>query len=540
MTWVVFAVLLILNAFAAVLIAGMMIVRDIRNPGSTAMKGLFVALALWTFFYALITISPTLESKLFWLKMENIGIVATPPIWFLFTLCYTRQAKWLNKFFIGLLFLIPAITLILLFFDPWFHFYYANVTPVAGLISPLAVDGFGWYYIQLVYSYILLLAGLLILIWHLFAYREIFRKRVFTLLAAFFVPVALNLFYHMGGKIFPAMDMHIDLAPISLTITASLLSFAIFNQKIFESAPIARSVVLDYIVEMVLVVGEGDYVLDANQATANWLEHPIDEIVGEKLEQVLTRYPKIVDHYKSSKADGQFFYQLTDPDYMIEMTISPILGQRGEVDGRVLVLHDVAEQRQMENDLKEANEELKAKLNEIEKLQTQLQEQAIRDPLTGLYNRRYLAEALEREMAQAERENHPVSAIIMDVDHFKDVNDKFGHRCGDYVLEYLSKMLLANTRRGDTVCRYGGEEFVILMPKVGVEIAFARAESWRKAFANATIEYEGHELQVQFSAGVACYPVGVKDGEDLLKAADQALYYSKEHGRNCVHAHPLN
>ena len=122
------------------------------------------------------------------------------------------------------------------------------------------------------------------------------------------------------------------------------------------------------------------------------------------------------------------------------------------------------------------NESLQVQLNENERLRIQLQELAIRDPLTGVFNRRYFAEALDNETARSIREKTPFSIIVLDVDHFKKVNDTYGHKCGDVVLQSLAKFLLQNTRRSDIVCRFGGEEFVILMPDAAVDSALERAE----------------------------------------------------------------
>ncbi|MBT7991333.1 MAG: diguanylate cyclase [Anaerolineae bacterium] len=538
MEWVVFAGILLFNTLAAVGVAFALLLNRINKPGSKTMNWLFIALALWTFFYAMITLAPLLESKRLWLKLENIGIVTTPVLWFLFTLSYTKQNKWVNKAVLTLLFIVPAITLTLLFSERWFHLYYVSITPVGETLGPLSVKGNTWYYVQLIYSYTLIVIGVGTLLRHLFIFRDIYRRRALTLLTAFIIPVLLNVFYHMGGKL-SSTSASFDLTPISFTLTAILISFAIFRQKLFEMTPIARHIILEHIVEMVLVVNENDRVLDANQAAAYWLNTPIEEMAEKKLQEVLSASPNILARYNEGKDDGQFFHLFTDPEHMVQMTVSPVKDKYGELNGRVIVLHDVSKQRKMEKNLQKANEELKAKLSEIEKLQAQLKEQAIRDPLTGLFNRRYLAEVLETEIARAERDNLPLSAIIMDVDHFKVFNDENGHKCGDEVLEYIGKLLLQNTRRGDTVCRYGGEEFVILMPKVGLEIARARAESWRKALSSAEIPYEDKKLQVQISVGVACFPYNVENGEDLLKCADQALYSSKANGRNQVTTYPF-
>jgi diguanylate cyclase (GGDEF)-like protein len=183
--------------------------------------------------------------------------------------------------------------------------------------------------------------------------------------------------------------------------------------------------------------------------------------------------------------------------------------------------------------------ELKARITEIDLLRMQLQEQAIRDPLTGAYNRRYFSEALDQEAARSARENTPFSVLILDVDHFKQFNDTYGHKCGDIVLQSLAKFLNENTRQGDIVCRYGGEEFVILMTDATPEDAYKRAELFRKQFEEMLIEYEGKKLSCTFSAGIASYPAHDQANEILLTFADQALYRSKASGRNQTTLHSL-
>jgi diguanylate cyclase (GGDEF)-like protein len=163
-----------------------------------------------------------------------------------------------------------------------------------------------------------------------------------------------------------------------------------------------------------------------------------------------------------------------------------------------------------------------------------LQEQAIRDPLTGVFNRRFFAEALDKEVARAAREGNPFSVVILDLDWFKKFNDTYGHKCGDVMLQSFVNFLVKNTRGGDIVCRYGGEEFVILMPHTKPETAFERADAWRALYQSMPTDYLGQSLTATFSAGVAGYPAHGRDGEAILIVADQALYRSKENGRNRV------
>ncbi len=188
------------------------------------------------------------------------------------------------------------------------------------------------------------------------------------------------------------------------------------------------------------------------------------------------------------------------------------------------------------------NRGLRRQLGEIQSLQEQLMRQALRDSLTGIYNRRYFDEALERELALARRQgNYPVSLVLIDIDRFKVLNDSHGHQAGDAVLKVLAKYLFDNSRASDIVCRWGGEEFVVLMPHTQLEGAMQRTEIWRAGFAGISVTFASLVLKNTFSAGVAVWPDHGESPADLLRAADDALYQAKSTGRNRIcHAEPAD
>jgi diguanylate cyclase (GGDEF)-like protein len=185
-----------------------------------------------------------------------------------------------------------------------------------------------------------------------------------------------------------------------------------------------------------------------------------------------------------------------------------------------------------EAEVRTSNASLISRLGEIETLNRRIQEQAIRDPITGLYNRRYLEEMLEREVARAKREGYPISLALIDLDYFKRVNDTYGHQAGDLVLQTLGKLLLESAREGDIACRYGGEEFVLVLPRLSVEHAFHRAEEWRLAFAKQTTRHGDLEITATMSIGLATYPLHAANSDELINQADLALYNAKHAGRN--------
>ncbi len=157
-----------------------------------------------------------------------------------------------------------------------------------------------------------------------------------------------------------------------------------------------------------------------------------------------------------------------------------------------------------------------------------------RDSLTGLFNRRYLEESLVREFQRADREKSTVCLIMIDIDGFKAFNDTYGHDAGDLLLKKLGEILLSDVRGSDISCRFGGEEFLIVMPGTQLKKGYERAEHLRTNFLSLDIEHLGVKLKATLSIGVAVYPQHGDGWEKVLHSADQAMYAAKLAGRNCT------
>jgi len=200
---------------------------------------------------------------------------------------------------------------------------------------------------------------------------------------------------------------------------------------------------------------------------------------------------------------------------------------------RIIGTHvDITERKHVEEALKRANHRLENQVAANEAMQALLLEQATHDALTGLYNRRFMDDALQRELARANREEQSVCVLMLDVDHFKNFNDTYGHEAGDQVLVMLGNLLLTNVRESDFACRYGGEEFVVILPGVSVEDGWHRAEHLRLEFVSRGSQSEA--LRATVSIGLAAFPQHGLNGDELLRAADNAMYAAKNAGRNCV------
>jgi len=172
---------------------------------------------------------------------------------------------------------------------------------------------------------------------------------------------------------------------------------------------------------------------------------------------------------------------------------------------------------------------------EMRLAQEKLAEMSVRDELTGMFNRRYFREALEREISGAERYGHGLAMCMIDLDHFKRVNDTHGHLCGDRVLKTFGKLLMDSIRKYDVGCRYGGEEFAVILPDTTQDKAVSLCERFRERIRDFTFSYEDLTLHITTSVGVAARPAGDDlTGEQLVDLADKALYQAKSQGRNRV------
>ena len=203
---------------------------------------------------------------------------------------------------------------------------------------------------------------------------------------------------------------------------------------------------------------------------------------------------------------------------------------RGETLGLLTLLGDEPTGDHKEI-LTAATEQLALGLSNLQLHETALRAQAIRDPLTSLYNRRYMDETLVREISRVQRRGLPLSIVMVDIDHFKRLNDTAGHAAGDEVLKRVAQQLMSGVRREDVPCRFGGEEFALVLPELPVDKAVERAERLRKEIEALSGMPAG---RVTASFGVASFPADGASGEAVLRAADVALYQAKNRGRNRV------
>ena len=256
------------------------------------------------------------------------------------------------------------------------------------------------------------------------------------------------------------------------------------------------------------------YLISHNKKREDIVPHTVSELFGE---DVFTRLikPKLDKCIGGEVVNYQDWFDMPAlGKRFMDVTYYPVSGSEGDVVGVVVNSHDITEWKRTEDKLKHL---------------------ATHDSLTGMYNRKVLEQRLRNELLRAARYNHDVSVFMIDLDHFKPINDTYGHQVGDDVLIAIAKVLEGSIRKTDSAARYGGEEFIIILPETPLSEAEELAERLRSHIADHVIPIDdGREIKITASIGVSTFPAHGASWEDLLNTADSAMYEAKEAGRNCV------
>ncbi|HET6597435.1 MAG TPA: histidine kinase N-terminal 7TM domain-containing protein [Anaerolineales bacterium] len=495
-------------------------------PGASALRFLLLGMAIWSMSYATRWLDISVEAKLFWFKVMFVGVTSIPTLFLIFALSFTRNESWLTPRNLGLLSLPPLLFLLLQWTNPYHHLMYQSLNIVQDNDSVVMEIIRGpWYLINVVYSYVVIGIGMFLLSQGALRSGPLYRYQYQMILVASLLPWAGNIFKELNFSSYG----HLDLAPLTFGISGIIFALAILRTHFMDVVPVARSQLIETMQDGILVLDAQNRIVDINPAMEKFIKGKASSYLGKNAYEALQPWMGI--------DEMEIFSEKTiplDSFRYLDVRVTPLYDKNQLLNGRLMVFRDVTERKQVEKRLRQANDKLQGQLIEIGMLQSKLREQAIRDPLTNLFNRRYLEETLERELSRAARENYPICLIMMDIDHFKRVNDTYGHEAGDLVLKAISEALSEHSRRGDFACRFGGEEFVVVMPNMNLETAYERAEHLRQSLNLLRVPYEYYSLSVTISMGIACYPENGQTRETILRAADQAMYGAKEAGRDHI------
>lgn len=500
---------LLLVASVITLALGLIAWSQRQRPGAAPFLVLMLAATDFSFAYALQLFFASLPAQVLWLNVQYIGMVVMPVAWLVIILQVTDHAGWLTPRKLLLLAALPILTLIFSWTNSLHGLMYNNLAlDTSGSFAIISKSDGVWFWVFVAYSYALVFTSIYLLLRSVPQTPPQHRRQPLALLAAIGVLLAANIV-----RIFNLLDwLRVDPTPFAM-IPAGLIGFwALFRYRLLNIIPIARDTIFNSLQDGMIVLDDQNRVIDINQAGQKILSRPISAVLGAPAGQVFQNWEELIQVSQNiSHNYAEMTIAANGNSQYYALKAAPLFNQRRQVIGRLVVLQNITEQKHT---------------------QEQLERLSHTDPLTGLANRRKFLENLEGEIARALRFSSPLSLIMLDIDHFKRVNDTYGHPVGDEALRRVAAEILGATRSQDLSARFGGDEFVILLPhtpRIGAErLAKRLLESVQKIVLK-----EG--VSISLSGGIAFLcPEDDGQGKSFLARADRALYAAKQAGRNRI------
>jgi diguanylate cyclase (GGDEF)-like protein/PAS domain S-box-containing protein len=509
---------LLILATAATVAAGVMAARRWEAAAAPAVVVCMAAATWWTMNYALL-LKGTPPSTRFWMTFTFVGVVLTPPAFLVFALLFTERRAWLTRKTLALLAIQPLVVLPILFTDSYHGLFFGDF----GFQADEPFHGGPVFWLNVLYSYLIEILAFVLLLGAYIRSSSIQRRQTGLLLAGALAPTALNIL----SLALLTPQTNVDATPIGFAFTGLAMVYHLRTHGLFDLVPVARHEVVNRMSDGVLVLDAEGRLVDVNPAAIRLLAFRDMTLVGRHLDETLADPALAARLLALAPESPRELDQAGTAGHILDVRVAEMRTEKTRRPARLVVLRDIT-------DLKRTEQALKRQLAENETLQQRLRQEAIRDALTGLYNRRFLEETLALEVARAERSGHGLTVAMLDIDHFKQFNDRYGHAHGDQVLRALGYVLQDHARAGDAACRYGGEEFVMVLPEASPDGAVQRLDELRREFAALDLQCGADTVHATFSAGIAGYPHHGMDADALIQAADRALYTAKRSGRNRV------
>jgi diguanylate cyclase (GGDEF)-like protein/PAS domain S-box-containing protein len=516
------------------LVLGIISLRYLRQTRAVIFfSPLMFVFAIWQVASVVMSLSKGKEDTDFWAIIVFVALIITAPLFLAFVLQYTGHENWTSRKRLASLFVIPIISIVMICTNSFHHGMFSDIHySMDGLLRYIDSIQYGWYFwIHTAYSFLLVFISIILIFQLGTRSNRLYRQQAISLMIGVISAVTVTIVSTL--RLLP--QYRNEFSPLGFILTGIAFFYSITRSQLLNIVPIARDMQIENMSDGMLVLNEAGQIVDINPAAEAILHVHSKEVISLTVEKALTDWHNVIDDYRK-RGITQFEVPIDGEGEtkVCDVRISRIINRRGRLIGHLVILRDITQRKNMEEELRISNEKLTAQLGEINKLHSLLQEQVIRDPLTGLYNRRYLNETLQHITDRTMRKQNPLSILMIDIDFFKEINDVYGHTAGDNVLVSLSEIFINNIRGCDMLYRYGGEEFLILMVDTPLETARRRAEMMRASIEEASFEIDKKCIHMTISIGVATFPVDGRDLWQVIDAADIALYEAKASGRNCI------
>lgn len=484
---------------------------------------------IWSGAMALSWSVPTAAEQVAWQGIANLGSVVLSAGFLGFALVVAGRSDWRTLPRLFAVFAPPALLAVVGLLNPADLFYREIVGYSVGptMIHVGRPGPLYWLFVIVLFAYVI--TGLILMMRVLLSSVGVRRTQAAIVFAGWAIPFIASITFVFGYRPLGQFDV----TPVAFIITGVVWFMALLRGRLLDIAPLARDELVQHMDDGFIVVDARNRIVDTNRAAERLANVSAREVRGMDASAILGAFEGANGMLVGPEPWSGVAPVLVDGDVRyVDCDVRSLATGLGNPDAHLIMLHDVTELKRNEKRLEDLNRELEVSLRESGQLRARLREQATRDHLTGLHNRRYLDECLVREIARGGRSVLPVAVLMLDIDHFKQVNDTYSHSAGDAALRAVSRALLEDARAGDTVARFGGEEFVIVMPEAGKADAFQRAEEIRQRISETSVDLIEYVFSLTVSIGVAEFPSDGMTAEEIITACDSAMYRAKESGRN--------
>jgi len=419
------------------------------TPTMTAFAVIMFSASLWSFGFAAEVISLSLQGKIFWANIQFLGINILNFSWLAMTLYYTGQPRWTIRS-LSALSVIPLTTILMIWSNPYHHLF--RVSPSLKIItssfSVLNNDyGIYFYAVYVPFSYLLYAISLFLIFRSWMKAPPIYRRQRLLLLASLAFPLLVDALYIAGITPIPEFNF----TPIAFSISGLLISWNVFSFQFFDISQLAKNIVIRTMQVGVIVLDKQGRITDINPAAEEITGLSLTQNIGISFAQIFPDYAIFLN--SGSDEEAEITLEQEGEEHYYNAKISLVFDKHKHIVGRVITMHNVSE---------------------LVNLYRQVREASMTDSLTGVSNR-FIKQG-ETEIARALRHKRHLSVIMMDIDDFKRINDNLGHQYGDKALITITRLCRQQMRVTDEIARYGGDEFVILLPETSAEDAFNLAE----------------------------------------------------------------
>ena len=496
-----------------------------RDPVAEWFAATSVALIIWAVGYCLEIAAVGLQQKVFFANVQFLGVATVSVCWWEMVrrhLDIRRVPRQLTWF----LWLVAAATVVISFSNPAHIFRGIPFIDTVEAPIPILHADYGPWYSYVLAPVTLLLDGavLALLARAIIRAKRVYRRQFILLFIALLLPLVGSALYVAGFTLWKDYNLTVALSGLS----GVLMGMGLFRWRLFSIIPLAHDRVIENLADGVIVVDRRGSIVDLNRSAGRILGLRRDKVFGRSASDALSQHPVLLEILAAAKDDlvegvprRDMVIKRDDVRNYFALSSSMVEGERGESLGCTVIMHDVTERV---------------------RLFEQVRELANKDDLTALPNHRHFFLLATREFERARRYRHPVSLLVIDIDHFKQINDTYGHRAGDRLLNTIARTCRRELRASDIIGRVGGEEFAVVLPETDIGVAMEVANRVRMAIESVAVGAdqpgEAAPTRVTISVGAAqAHQEKIGDLETLDSAyerADRALYEAKKLGRNAV------